>query len=433
MREPSLFYQGTLGIIAGTMAYQFMGIGIVPIVTTGVSMAAVAYSIVKPHEDFKILFRNLGLFARNLDGEEIFPKVLKKKPISTGHLLILSLPYGLTTIDFEKVRHRLEQHYDAELEIDYHSKTAIVKVHTIKLPDEVDYIEVKTKPNQWVAGLRHDGKYELITFDDTTPHMFCAGMTGWGKTIFADVNLYNANTRFTMDDVEYWLIDLKGGTGFGPFENARLTKVFCDDVYDAGRVLHSLKQVTDERIIIRKNKRYATQDFKPIFCVIDEYPDLIDFNDDAFKVLVYIARKARAANIHLIITTQRASREYLPGVLKCNLAATMCFGCKTDADSEVILGKGDVSGVLIRNKGRAILDTPSTRITVQVPYIPEKNLDELLVPYLGVREDADTAGLYAFGAYPESQSDYSETGQLIVMPQGKAKRNYRKKKVKTDI
>lgn len=32
MRVSSLFYQGTLGIIAGTMAYQFMGPGIIPFV-----------------------------------------------------------------------------------------------------------------------------------------------------------------------------------------------------------------------------------------------------------------------------------------------------------------------------------------------------------------------------------------------------------------
>lgn len=428
MREPSLFYQGILGIMTGLMAYQFTGLGLVTIVTTGAGVAAVAYSIVKPYEDFKILFRNLGLFARNLDGEEIFPKILKKQDISTGYLLILSLPYGLTTIDFEKVKHRLEQHYDAELEVDYANKTAIVKVHTIKLPEEVDYIEVKTKPNQWIAGLIHDGRYELITFDDTTPHMFCAGMTGWGKTNFVAVNLYNANAQFTLDDVEYWLIDLKGGTGFGPFEHAKLTKAYSDDVFDAGRVLIELKHVMEERLVVRKNKRYTSQDFKPIFCIIDEYPDLMDFNKDAYKVLEYIARKARATNIHIIVTTQRASREYLPGTLKCNLAATMCFGCKTDADSEVILGKGDVSGVLIQNKGRAILDTPATRKTVQVPYIPEKELDDMLSPYLGVIEDADKTGLYAFGAYPQSQSNYSETGQLIVMPQGKAKRAYRKAK-----
>lgn len=428
MREPSLFYQGTLGIIAGTMAYQFMGPGIIPFVTTGIGMAAVTYSVIKPKDDFKILFRNLGLFARNLDGEEIYPKILKKQHTSTGHSLILSLPYGLTTIDFEKVKHRLEQHYDAELEIDYHSKTAIVKVHTLKLPEIADYEEVKIRANQWIAGLRHDGKYELITFDDTTPHMFCAGMTGWGKTNFVAVNLYNANTQFTQNDVEYWLIDLKGGTGFGPFENARLTKAYSDDIFDACKILINLKHVTDERIKVRKNKRYITKDFKPIFCIIDEYPDLIDFNEDAFKILVYIARKARAANVHIVLTTQRASREYLPGILKCNLAATMCFGCKTDADSEVILGKGDVSGALIQHKGRAILDTPAKRVTVQVPYIPEKDVVEMLEPYLEVREDVDTAGLYAFGAYPQSQSNDSKTGQLIVMPEGKAKRAYRKKK-----
>lgn len=428
MREPSLFYQGTLGIIAGTMAYQFMGLGVVPIVTMGASVAAVAYSIIKPNEDFKILFRNLGLFVRDLNGEEIYPKVLKKHPTSTGYSLILSLPYGLTTMDFEKVRFRLEQHYDAELEIDYKNKTAIVKVHTTKLPEEVDYIEVKAKANQWIAGLRHDGKYELITFDDTTPHMFCAGMTGWGKTNFVAINLYNANAQYTLDDVEYWLIDLKGGTGFGPFENSRLTKAYSDDVFDAGKVLIELKQVMEERLVVRKNKRYASQDFKPIFCIIDEYPDLMDFNKDAYKVLEYIARKARAANIHIIVTTQRASREYLPGTLKCNLAATMCFGCKTGADSEVILGKGDVSGALIQNKGRAILDTPATRVTVQVPYIPEKDVVEMLEPYLEVREDVDTAGLYAFGAYPQSQSNDGKTGQLIVMPEGKAKRAYRKAK-----
>jgi len=405
-----------------------MGPGIIPFITTGIGMAAIAYSIVKPDDEFKILFKNLGLFARDLDGEEIFPKVIKRQNISTGYLLILSLPYGLTTIDFEKVKFRLEQYYDAELEIDYHSKTALVKIHTIRLPDIVDYEEVKTKPNQWIVGLRHDGKYEFITFDDTTSHMFCAGMTGWGKTNFMAINIYNATTQFTIDDVEYWLLDLKSGSGFFPFKDARLTKVFCDDVFDASNVLLNLKQVTDERTKIRGKKRYTTKDFKPIFCIIDEYPDLMDFNKSAYKVLEYIARKARAVNIHIVLTTQRASVEYLPGTLKCNLAATMCFGCKYYTDSEVILGKGDYSGALITNKGRAILDTPSKRVTVQVPYIPEKDIDKMLEPYIEVRESADTKGLYAFGAYPQGESYYSETGQFVVMPGGKTKRNYSKKK-----
>lgn len=425
--EPSLLYQGTLGILAGAMFYQLIGPGLVPFITIGTGIGALVYSVLNNSNDYKLLFRNLGLFVKDLDGEIIFPKILKKEDIPTGYILHLSLPYGLTTIDFEKVKFRLEQYYDAELEVDYNNKTAIVKVHTTKLPEIVHFTEVKTKPNQWIAGLRHDGEYELITFDDTTSHLFAAGMTGWGKTNFCTVNLYNANIQFDIDDVEYWLIDLKGGAGFGPFENAKLTRVFCDDIFVAEQVLLKLKQVVDERIKIRREKRYTTQDFKPIFCVIDEFPDLIDFNKDAFALLVYLARKARAANVHIILTTQRASREYLPGILKSNLAATMCFGCKTEFDSEVILGKGDFSGALITNKGRAIFDTPNKRVTVQVPYLPEKEIERLIKPYEVIRDD-DGEGLYTFGAYPEGQGNYGETGQLVALPLRKAKGANRKKK-----
>lgn len=425
-KSPSLMYQGTLALFTGVLAYQFTGPGIVPYMTGGIGVGAIAYSLRKPRENFKLLLKNIGLYVKDDDGNIIYPKVLKKFKTKTGWGMVLTLPYGLTTIDIEKVKYRMEQYYDADIEVEYKNKKAFINVHTVKLPEIADFEEVETKPNEWIVGVKHDGSYELLTFDDTHTHMFCAGMTGWGKTNFVSINIYNHNLQNTINDVEYWLIDLKEGSGFRPFENTRLTKVYCDDVFKAGQVLHELMLVTNQRIRERSRKRSIKH--KPIFCVIDEYPDLMDFNPEGYKILEYLARKARQANVHIILTTQRASREYLPGTLKCNLAATMCFGCKTDADSEVILGKGDYSGKLITNKGRAILDTPTKRTIVQVPYLPEKDIEKLMKSYQKVVENDNQERSTTFGTLPESESNDIFSGGLVALPGGKPKKHHRKAK-----
>jgi len=258
-------------------------------------------------------------------------------------------------------------------------------------------------------------------------------MTGYGKTNFFNVNLLNANLHHEPEEVEYWIIDLKGGSELVPFANAKLTKYFTGDLDEAIGLLHQL--------IVKVRKRLAEQlkcrangdmkpRFKPIFCIIDEYPNIL-FSKEAFETLCYIARTARSVDVHLVIATQRSSHEYLPGILKCNLPATVCFATKSEADSEVALGRGSYDGVFLQHKGRAILDTPAKRITVQVPYVKEKELIEMLKPHRKVvKNDDNRERLPAFGALGEGSSNDGSSSIFDTLSSSKTKRKNRKAQTK---
>ena len=446
MKNDSLLVDGALGVFAGAMAWSLLGPGIIPAVMTAAGAGAMLYHTIKPKDqEWEVLCDNLGLCVDGLDKTTLYPKVLKRIKTDTGEKLWLTLPYGLTTLDFEKVRYRMEQFYDAEINIEYSNKKAIVEIHTKKLPEIIEFEPQKINPNEWIIGMRNDGTYETIQFGDNTAHMFAAGMKGYGKTTFLNINLLNANMQHNPEQVKYWIIDLKGGSELIPFADAKLTERFTWNTEEATMLLNMLVIEVNKRLKIRMQQRkkgLSLSKYPPIICVIDEYPNLVNV-PEAFDALCYIARTARAVNIHLVLTTQRASREYIPGILKCNLAATVCFATKTEADSEVILGKGDYDGVLIRNKGRAVYDTPAKRVTVQVPFVDEKTLVKMLEPYIekktaqkpniGVIKNDNRERPHAFGALRESQSNDIAASIFDTLSSSKTKRKNRSKKVKGSL
>lgn len=424
----SLLASGAASIVIGSVALAVLGSGLISTSLLGVGIFAIASSLINFKNDRNILFKNLGLYATNEDGKPVYPKMLHKIKTDTGERWVLSLPYGLTTIDFEKVKYRLEQFFDAEITIDYENKHAILNIHTKKLPDMIEFEKQELKPNEWIVGVRNDGKYETIQFGDSIAHILIGGMTGYGKTNFLNVNLLNANLNHKPEQVKYWLSDLKGGSELIPFADARLTEHFAASLEETVVLLQNLIEEVQKRLQIRMNERKKSLSIKkypPIICIIDEYPNLVN-DKEVFEMLCYLARTARSVNVHLVLTTQRASREYVPGILKCNLAGTVCFATKSEADSEVILGKGDYDGVLIRNKGRAIYDTPEKRVTVQVPYISERNLYALLKPYIVKKkkevQNDNRERQTDFGLLPDSKRHDVRAGNTIDFSKCKPKK-----------
>lgn len=434
MKNDNLLVDGALGVFAGTMAWSLLGPGIIPAVMTAAGAGAILYRSIRPKDqDWEILCDNLGLCVDGPEQTKMYPKLLKRIKTDTGEKLWLTLPYGLTTLDFEKVRYRMEQYFDAEISIEYKDKKAILEIHTKKLPELVEFGPQKIGPNEWIVGRKNGEGMETIKFDDNNAHMFVAGMTGYGKTNFFNINLLNANLQHRPEDVEYWIIDLKGGSELVPFANAKLTRYFTGDLDEAVGLLNKLVIEVKRRLAEQLKRREEGKQkprFKPVFCIIDEYPNIL-FRKEAFETLCYIARTARSVDVHLIIATQRSSHEYLPGILKCNLPATVCFATKSEADSEVALGRGNYDGVFLQHKGRAILDTPAKRITVQVPYVKEKELIEMLKPHRKVvKNDDNRERLPAFGALGEGSSNDGSSSIFDTLSSSKTKRKNRKAQTK---
>lgn len=109
-----------------------------------------------------------------------------------------------------------------------------------------------------------------------------------------------------------------------------------------------------------------------IICIIDELADLIlSSSQDIETPIIRIAQMARAVGIHMILATQRPSREVITGLIKANFPSRISFKVASRVNSQIIIddsgaesliGNGDmlflspgVSG-LIRGQGAFIKD-----------------------------------------------------------------------------
>ena len=107
---------------------------------------------------------------------------------------------------------------------------------------------------------------------------------------------------------------------------------------------YSLFEYSHVRDIRQFNHDYApAHQLSPlpfIVVVVDEFADLVDTCKEISDSVVRIAQKARAAGIHLIISTQRPSVDVITGVIKANLACRVALRVQSAIDSQCILGQG---------------------------------------------------------------------------------------------
>ena len=110
---------------------------------------------------------------------------------------------------------------------------------------------------EWSTNLIQAGKWlvpigqsleQLMYHDfDQTPHMTLGGLTRMGKTVF----LKNVMTSLITAQAEYthlFIIDLKGGLEFGPYQNVKQVESIAEKPMEAFQVLS---------IILKKWKKNA--------------------------------------------------------------------------------------------------------------------------------------------------------------------------------
>ncbi len=88
--------------------------------------------------------------------------------------------------------------------------------------------------------------------------------------------------------------------------------------------------------------------------------------------IIRLSQLGRAANIHLIIATQRPTRDIITGAIKVNLDSRVALRCSTAQDSRNIL---DVKGAeTLPRYGYAYYRTPEGLKLIPIPMIDQKEL-----------------------------------------------------------
>lgn len=196
--------------------------------------------------------------------------------------------------------------------------------------------------------------FEMIVHDFIKdPHLLVAGTTGSGKStvlhnIVSQLIKYNSDTFILPIDFKGTELDIYkdfipkafnvNPTTFGNYyEHA---SYLLREAVRLMNVRYEILQEREYKDLIEYNEKESDK-ITRVFIVIDELADLMlglkKEAEEAEKNIVLLAQKARAAGIHLIISTQRPTTDVLTGHIKANIPSRIALRTSTSLESRIII------------------------------------------------------------------------------------------------
>ena len=190
---------------------------------------------------------------------------------------------------------------------------------------------------------------EVIYWDITKDsHALVGGATNCGKS-----TLLRSIIFFLVASGQYhiMLADLKEGLEFNTLQHLKGVIEFADNIDDTMVLIKRYFDIAINRMKIIKDagcKDFQAYDkkhpgeMKRMFLIIDEFAELIPRHkkkgdDDVIDVLINLARRCRAAGMHIILATQRPSADVIDGSLKANFTALIGLRTNNGVNSKIII------------------------------------------------------------------------------------------------
>lgn len=268
-------------------------------------------------------------------------------------------------------------------------------------PEEVGFKEMMASYQQGekkfhipiLLGKAVNGDYVMSDLTKM-PHCIIAGATGSGKSVCINTIVMSIVMNAKPDEIKLIMVDPKK-VELTPY--TRLPHMLAPVITEPQGACAALNWLVKEmekrydflkqigvRNIDAFNKRIIDKDFEAaldleipeklpyIMGIIDELADLMMVSSSDIETpIARIAQMARAVGIHLILATQRPSREVITGLIKANFPTRISFKVSSrvnsqivldDVGAETLLGNGDMlflppgSSHLVRAQGAFIRD-----------------------------------------------------------------------------
>ena len=242
------------------------------------------------------------------------------------------------------------------------------------------------------------------------PHGLIAGSTGSGKSEFIITFILSMAVNYHPYEVQFVLIDYKGGGLAGAFENRetgvkiphlvgtitnldksemnRTLVSIKSELQRRQRVFNEAREQNDESTIdIYKYQRLyregkVKEPMSHLFIISDEFAELKAQQPDFMDELVSAARIGRSLGVHLILATQKPTG-VVDEQIWSNTRFRVCLKVQTTEDSTELLKRDDAA--YIKEAGRFYLQVGNDEIFelgqsgwAGARYIPSDNVQKKL-------------------------------------------------------
>lgn len=189
-------------------------------------------------------------------------------------------------------------------------------------------------------------------------HVLIGGTTGAGKSTLLNYFIYRLLLNAPSEN-KLILIDPKG-CELVEYASLPHTLRHCDNVAECVRGLNEAANLMEKRFRIMKLQKLKQSNEPHVYILIDEW---IDLKTQAGKLAeiptLRLIAKGRAANIHVILCTQRPTREIITGAIRANFPAVVALRCNNKQESRNLIDQQGAE--LLPLYGQALYKSPSYR------------------------------------------------------------------------
>jgi S-DNA-T family DNA segregation ATPase FtsK/SpoIIIE len=233
------------------------------------------------------------------------------------------------------------------------------------------------------------------------PHCIIAGATGSGKSVCINTIIMSILLNARPDEIKLVMVDPKK-VELTPYTKLphMLAPVITEPqgacaallwlVKEMERRYENLKQI-GVRNIEAFNNRTIDKAFEEtlgveipaklpyIVGIIDELADLMMVSSSDIETpIARIAQMARAVGIHLILATQRPSREVITGLIKANFPTRISFKVSSRVNSQIVLDDNGAESLLGNGDMLFLPPGASHMVRAQGAYIRDEDINKVV-------------------------------------------------------
>jgi len=266
-------------------------------------------------------------------------------------------------LDQEPVIHRVEGRIAVDVQ---RPRREYVPFSSLRAAFDANRTE--QQPARVLAGVDLRGKIHFLHLAHDSPHILVGGHSGSGKTEWLRAAVASLVIANTPDSLRLAVVDPKKNAfpelAGSPFlwnpaalidsPDSSVLSLLEDLIEEMSRRQGLFKKTAADDLTQYRQK--TGESLPRIVCVVDEFAELLlsggrKQRDEFEQGFIRIAAVGRSSGIHLILATQRPSRQVVSGNLKANLPVKIALRVSTRIDSGVLidqpgaqhlLGKGDL-------------------------------------------------------------------------------------------